>query len=75
MKKTKTRKLTDKDTITVNLAFDLLEIAQIAMPDSYFWSDSRCRKARKVIKKLSKKLTGRKAKKIKELLYEDTDAT
>jgi hypothetical protein len=39
----------DWKTRAYELACDLLEIAEIAMPDSYFESDSRCQLARDTI--------------------------
>lgn len=39
---------------THKLAKGLLEIAELAMPDTYFQSDSRCKLARKMLKQLKK---------------------
>ena len=35
--------------LSVRLATGLLEIAELAMPDTYFWTDSRCNLARAVL--------------------------
>jgi len=37
----------------LRMARDLLSIAKLAMPDTYYQSDSRCKRARKIIKELT----------------------
>lgn len=34
---------------SIRLARDLLSIARLAMPDTYYATDSRCRRARRVL--------------------------
>jgi len=41
---------TTKKLVEVKLAVGLLEIASLAMPDSYYQSDRRCKLARKILK-------------------------
>jgi hypothetical protein len=44
--------------VAAELAAGLLEIAELAMPDSYFAADSRCQLARAVLNRLGDRRAG-----------------
>ena len=59
--------MTIDDTRVKRLAEGLLKLAELAMPDTYFRTDSRCVLARKVLKELetTKVIRGPKARRHK----------